>query len=141
MESTASRVRAVARKSSAYVTLRMKRITARAVRPAASFWPTVPCRVCCAEIGRARSKNLKSSRSGESADGGAVPNQRSGTSRPVPQTRRQIIVIHAGDYFELDLFGTDCGALADVGAASKTFGVVLRHHAQGTAMALGLTLR
>ena len=51
------------------------------------------------------------------------------------------VVVHSRDYFEVNAFGADGFAFADVGAVAEGFFVHLRDHAEGASVAFGLALR
>ena len=51
-----------------------------------------------------------------------------------------VIAVHVGDYFQWN-FLRACGrTLADAGAVAEVFGIHLRNHAEGSALAFGFAL-
>ncbi len=57
------------------------------------------------------------------------------------QQRLDDVAVVAGDDVQMDAFAAHCGALADLGAAAETFGVVLVDHRHGARVPRGLSLR
>lgn len=57
------------------------------------------------------------------------------------ETRADVVPIHVGDDVQRNFLGANAGAFSDAGAVSEGFGIHLRDHAEGAALALGFALR